>query len=119
MSKINKIIYFIISTIFFIVFDSYFSNLILNDLRFKIPENKIMDLPIDYKSVNERLNIERERSQKWLENALNKPVRKTSASELLLWKCLEHDKAIYEANLAEMREAIKTLTSRLDELEKK
>ena len=29
---------------FFIVFDSYFSNLILNDLRFKIQENKIMDL---------------------------------------------------------------------------
>ena len=44
MTKLNKIIYFIISIIFFICFDLYFSNLILNDLRFKIPENKILNL---------------------------------------------------------------------------
>ena len=44
MSKTNKIIYFIISIIFFIVFDLYFSNLILNTLRFKTEENPILDL---------------------------------------------------------------------------
>ena len=44
MTKINKIIYFVISLIFFIVFDLYFSELILNSLRFKMPENPLFDL---------------------------------------------------------------------------
>lgn len=44
MSKNNKIIYFIISIIFFIVFDLYFSNLILKTLRFGTEENPIVDL---------------------------------------------------------------------------
>ena len=44
MTKKNKLIYFFISIFFFIVFDLYFSRLILNELRFKIPENKILDL---------------------------------------------------------------------------
>lgn len=44
MSKVNKIIYFIISVMFFIAFDLYFSELILDSLRFKIEENPILDL---------------------------------------------------------------------------
>lgn len=44
MSIQNKIIYFIISLIFFICFDLYFSELILNDLRFKVQENGFVDL---------------------------------------------------------------------------
>lgn len=44
MSKTNKIIYFIFSIIFFIAFDSYFSELILNNLRFSIPKNDFLDL---------------------------------------------------------------------------
>ena len=44
MTKLNKIIYFIISIIFLICFDLYFSNLILNDLRFKMPKNEVFDL---------------------------------------------------------------------------
>ena len=44
MSKINKITYFFIATIFFICFDLYFSQLILDSLRFKIPKNPILDL---------------------------------------------------------------------------
>lgn len=44
MSKNNKIAYFLISIIFFIIFDMYFSNLILETLRFKTEENPIIDL---------------------------------------------------------------------------
>lgn len=44
MTKLNKIIYFIVSLIFFIGFDLYFSDLILNDIRFKVAENKFMSL---------------------------------------------------------------------------
>ena len=44
MSKTNKIIYFIISILFFCIFNLYFSNLILNDLRFKTIENSFIDL---------------------------------------------------------------------------
>jgi polysaccharide pyruvyl transferase WcaK-like protein len=85
----------------------------------QISERNLVGSKIDYSIVNQRLDAERERSQKWLDNALNKPIRKTSASELLLWKCIEHDKAIYEANLGEMKQAIETLQKRIEELEKK
>lgn len=44
MPKNNKIVYFIISLIFFVVFDLYFSEQILNNLRFKMPENPLIDL---------------------------------------------------------------------------
>ena len=44
MSKTNKIVYFLISIVFFIVFDIYFSNLILETLRFKTEENPLIDL---------------------------------------------------------------------------
>lgn len=44
MSKTSKIIYFIISVIFFIVFDFYFSNLIINSLRFTPQNNPLVDL---------------------------------------------------------------------------
>ena len=38
MSKANKIAYFLISIIFFMAFDLYFSALIIDSLRFKIEE---------------------------------------------------------------------------------
>lgn len=44
MSKISKIIYFFVSTIFLILFDLYLSNYVLSDLRFKISENEVFDL---------------------------------------------------------------------------
>lgn len=44
MTKINKTIYFIISIIFFIVFDLFFSELILSNLRFNFVENPLLDL---------------------------------------------------------------------------
>ena len=44
MTKANKIAYFLISTIFFIAFDLYFSELILNNLRFSQFENSFIDL---------------------------------------------------------------------------
>ena len=44
MSKANKIAYLLISIIFFIVFDLYFSNLILTNLRFNFPQNPVLDL---------------------------------------------------------------------------
>ena len=44
MSKYNKIAYFLISTIFFISFDVYFSELILNNLRYSFKSNPIIDL---------------------------------------------------------------------------
>lgn len=44
MSKINKIIYFFITTIFFIIFDFYFSNLILSTAINNFPTNPIFDL---------------------------------------------------------------------------
>lgn len=85
----------------------------------QIGERGLLDSAIDYSLVNEKLNRERERSMAWLDNALSKPIRKTSASELLLWKCLEHDKAIYESKLNEMQGALASLSQRLEELEKK
>lgn len=44
MSKTNKIVYFVISVVFFIFFDLYFSNLILESLRFNHNENSLVDL---------------------------------------------------------------------------
>lgn len=44
MSKTSKIAYFFTSIIFFIIFDLFFSDLILNSLRFKTPENPVLDL---------------------------------------------------------------------------
>lgn len=44
MTKANKIAYFLISIIFFITFDLYFSELILNNLRFSQFENSFIDL---------------------------------------------------------------------------
>lgn len=44
MTKTNKIIYFLVSIVFFIIFDLYFSELILNSLRYKTPENPVLDL---------------------------------------------------------------------------
>lgn len=44
MARLNKIIYFIVSLIFFVCFDRYFSDLILNEIRFKVVGNKFMDL---------------------------------------------------------------------------
>ena len=43
MSKISKIIYFIISAIFFILFDMYFSDIILKNSE-SMPENPVFDL---------------------------------------------------------------------------
>lgn len=85
----------------------------------QIDEKGLLDNQIDYTAVNERLRTERERSMAWLDNALAKPIRKTSASELLLWKCLEHDKAIYEARLGQLQETIASLTERIEKLESK
>ena len=85
----------------------------------QIEERGLIDNAIDYTAVNERLDSERERSMAWLERALAKPVRKTATSELLLWKCLEHDKIIYESRLNEMQGVIASLTQRIEELEKK
>lgn len=44
MSKNNKILYFFISTVFFIIFDIYFSELILSTLRYKTPKNPLFDI---------------------------------------------------------------------------
>lgn len=44
MSKNNKIIYFFLSVIFFIIFDIYFSEYILNTLRFDYPNNPVFNL---------------------------------------------------------------------------
>lgn len=44
MTKISKIIYFVIAMLFFIVSDLYFSNLILDKLRFSFEPNSIFDL---------------------------------------------------------------------------
>lgn len=44
MSKLSKIIYFFISIVFFTAFDLYLSERILNELRFKLPENNLFDL---------------------------------------------------------------------------
>ena len=43
MSKISKIVYFFISTVFFVIFDLFLSNVILENL-WKLPENKFLDL---------------------------------------------------------------------------
>ncbi len=43
MNKVNKLIYFIISAIFFVIFDLYFSNLFVNS-RINIADNKFLSL---------------------------------------------------------------------------
>ena len=85
----------------------------------QIEERKLLEKRIDYSAVNSRIDSERERSYKWLKNAIDKPIRKTSVKELLLWKCIEHDRKIYEANLSELKSTIDILKSRIDDLEKK
>ena len=44
MKKISKIIYLLISLLFFVCFDLYFSELIVNSYRFKLPQNPVFDL---------------------------------------------------------------------------
>lgn len=44
VTKTSKALYFLISVIFFIVFDIYFSELILSTLRFQIRQNQLLDL---------------------------------------------------------------------------
>ena len=44
MSKINKIIFFIVSFLFFIIFDVYFSSNIINSINFLKLNNPILDL---------------------------------------------------------------------------
>ena len=44
MSKLNKIIYFLISILFFVIFDLFFSEQILNNIRFDMPENPLFEL---------------------------------------------------------------------------
>lgn len=43
MKKISKITYFFVSVIFFIIFDMFFSNLMLQNLE-EMPENPLLDL---------------------------------------------------------------------------
>lgn len=83
----------------------------------QIDEKGLIEAQIDYESVNKALDFERERSRKWLIDALEKPVRKTSVQELLLWKCIEHDRKIYEANIDEMKQVIESLKTRIEILE--
>ena len=44
MSKTNKILYLLISTIIFIIFDIFFSGLIIDKIRFTMPTNPLFDL---------------------------------------------------------------------------
>lgn len=44
MSKLSKTIYFILSIIIFTLFDFFISECILEELRFKFPQNSIFDL---------------------------------------------------------------------------
>lgn len=44
MTKESKITYFLVSIIFFIAFDLYFSAFILDNLRYKISTNPILDI---------------------------------------------------------------------------
>ena len=44
MQKTSKIAYLLVSTIFFIIFDIFFSGLIIDSVRFKMPENPLLDL---------------------------------------------------------------------------
>ena len=44
MTKTSKLTYLLISTVFFIIFDIFFSGLIIETARFKIPENPLLDL---------------------------------------------------------------------------
>ena len=44
MSKTSKISYLLISIVFLVMFDLYFSNMILTNLRFNFPQNPILDL---------------------------------------------------------------------------
>lgn len=44
MAKTSKLIYFFISIIFFVCFDLYLSEAILNSFRFSLPENNLFDL---------------------------------------------------------------------------
>ena len=43
MNKINKIIYFTLTILFFILFDFYFSNLLIST-RFNFPHNNFLDI---------------------------------------------------------------------------
>lgn len=44
MSKLSKIIYFFVSVMFFAFFDLYLTEQILNEFRFRLPENNVFDL---------------------------------------------------------------------------
>ena len=44
MTKTSKIIYFFIAICFFILFDLYFSEIVLENLRYSIDENPILDI---------------------------------------------------------------------------
>ncbi|MCQ2754758.1 MAG: signal peptidase II [bacterium] len=56
MQKINKQIYFLISIVFFVIFDLYFSGLIINELRYELPQNPIFNL-ISVQNTGAAFNI--------------------------------------------------------------
>ena len=43
MNKVNKVVYFVLALIFFILFDSYFSNLLIKT-RLAVEENSLIDI---------------------------------------------------------------------------
>ncbi len=44
MQRTSKISYLLISTVFFIIFDIFFSGLIIDSVRYKMPDNPLLDL---------------------------------------------------------------------------
>lgn len=44
MQKTSKIVYLILTIVFFVIFDIFFSSLIIDTGRFKMPENPLFDL---------------------------------------------------------------------------
>lgn len=84
-----------------------------------VEERDLFNKEVDFGLVEEKLNIERIFSQKWLKNALNARKRPASVQELALWKILEHDKKINEIQVDRICKEMKELKDRLSELESK
>lgn len=85
----------------------------------QIFDRGLLDTPIDYASVKDRLEPEIARSKAWLEAAFRKPPRKTSVQELLLWKSIEHERRMNDASLSELKGMIEDLQKKVDTLSKK
>ena len=85
----------------------------------EVLEKSLLEQDIDFDNIDARLQPEREAGIKWLEEALNAHHRQESAKTVALWKILEYDSKLDNANeqLKKLEDEKVQLEQRLRDIE--